>query len=327
MEIEKYIRGVCTGNIEIRAEIRALYYGMVRTFVEEQNKANGLYLKSLYLYDSILGLINLFFTSKLKLSNFEERFAYYKFNELMSFLLCELYKSEINILKELNLLNKQTIVKEVSFDKKALYKKDFGDILIFREKELVLIRRLMKSQGLKEFTAQYMDLAIDIVHKNRPKKLKISEHEITEYAKDIFSEAVMKLIGLIQSEEYVYEAKLSSFLYYPMLNKWAQIRKELGLEISDELLRKLPDDQRMYHNEQIEQDEMKKYLLDNMKEMNQRESQILWLKEAEGYSYQEIKEKLNLSEEINYLKQLKLRGKRNLEILLKQDKRFKDFFH
>ena len=124
----------------------------------------------------------------------------------------------------------------------------------------------------------------------------------------------------------MYEAKVSSFLYRPMFNKWAKTTKELGLDMSEEIIDQLPDDEKLYYETNLEKEELKRFLTENLQKLSDKEKQVLWLKEAEGYSYKEIKEKLNLDEEINYLKQIKLRAKRTLETHLRDDMRYKDFF-
>lgn len=322
---ERFIRGICNGDISIKAEIRATYYKIVRDFIALNNSINQIEIETKYVYDSAIGLINLRYTSKIKKTNFHEYIKKYNFDELFYFLVRSIYNSEFAIRLDYQKLKKAKI-KDSQTISTQIYEKDFKDILKVRERELNLIENMVKANKMNDFTLAYFDLAVDIVHKSKSSSNLLNDVEIKEYAKDIFSEAVLKLIGLINKGNYIYEAKVSSFLYWPMFNKWNKISREIGVDIDDDLLENLPEEDRIYFESNLEREELKIFLQENIQKLNAREKQILWLKEAEGYSYQEIKDKLQLDEEINYLKQIKLRGKRNLQEHLKQDTRYDELF-
>ena len=326
---ERVIRGICCNDIDIKAEIRVDFYKIIKDFVDINNQINDVDIRSRYIFDDVIGLINMRFTSKLKGNILQNKIQSYKLNELLYYIGKQIYISEFKIKKSYrkNHNTKNITIKDTfSIPETTLYQNEFKDVISTRERELTLIDQVMTSASFDEFKEQYFDLAIDIVNKWKNNTNHLSEFDIQEYAKDIFSDAVLKLISLIQDKRYVYEAKISSFIYWPMFNKWAKISKELGIKINDELIEDLPEDKKLYFESSLEREELKFFLTDNLANIDEREKQILWMKEAEGYSYQEIKEILNLKEEINYLKQIKLRGKRNLKIQLTEDRRYKELF-
>jgi len=328
----QFILGICRGDTAVKAELRSSYFDMIRGFVEVNNKKNNSQIKPEYIYDSILGLINMKFTSIIKNEDWEKKIRKYQFAGLIYYLAKELFKSEFRIRtrkakgKLRWLTPTVTVIDTEKLTIGEIYYKDFYDVIQTRERELRLVFDVFESNSIDAFKSEYFDLAIDIVNKWKSATNHLNNLELQEYAKDIFWEAVAKLIDLIKSGKYTYEAKISSFLYWPMFNRWAKITKELGIEINEDIYDQIPDDERMYFETNVEKEELKRFITENLQKLNDKEKQVLWMKEAEGYSYQEIKEKLNLDEEINYLKQIKLRAKRSLEIFLREDVRFKDFF-
>lgn len=324
----RLIKGICTGEEAIIAEVKADYFVITQQYVQQNNQKNNIDISAHYVFNETIGMINMKFTSKVNNSKIKKLIEGVNFNDMIYYLTKEIYNAEFDIKPE---LKKQAGTKIVEHKRDENveptdFDSIFGDTLITRTRELKLIHSVMQSNSLEEFKEAYFDLALDIVNKWKGTNTRLTETEIREYAKDIFGEAVLKLITLIQKKKYVYEAKISSFLYWPMFNKWAKISKDLGLNFSQDIIEELPDDRKYYYENNIEREELKKYIKDNFNKLNKREKQILWLKEAEGYSYQEIKDMLDLDEEINYLKQIKLRGKRNLIERLKKDRRFKEFF-
>jgi len=333
--LERLIIGICQGDEAVKIEVNATFFHITQKFVVANNKALKVDIKERYIFDDVIGLINMRFTSTIKNLNSIAKINAIQFDHLIYFLTKQIYLSEFCIKPELPAsLNfgtdeiEKKIVETGGFSDNDHLMKLFDDTIQTRKNELLLIRKVMVSNSLREFNSAYFDLAIDIVNKGKGYNLRLDESEVHEYAKDIFSEAVLKLITLIQKGQYVYEAKISSFLYWPMFNKWAKLSRDLGVDIGTSNLEDISDtnENNFYFDTQLEKDELKKLVNDTFKKLSERERQILWLKDAEGYSYQEIKEMLNLSEEINYLKQIKLRGKRNLIEKLKNDKRFNELF-
>lgn len=325
------IKGVCENNIDVKAEILAEYFHIVLDFVEENNKANkNIDIRPDYIFDSVLGIINLKYTYLAKNNKLVERLNKCKIDELIYFLVKNIYTTEVNIKTYSNsekrfFKNKSPkIVDTIDYSDNHFFIQQFNDVLNYREEELMLVHKMMKSNSMEEFKNAYFDMAMDIIHKSRHSVEALNDFEIQEYAKDIFSEAVLKLVTLVLEEKYVYEAKISSFIYWPMFNKWVKISREIGQAIGDDIIDKLPENQRLYFENRIEEEEIVQFIKDNFDKLSDREREVLWLKEIEGYSYQEIKELLNLDEEINYLKQIKLRGKRNLKVKLQEDRRLRE---
>lgn len=320
------IKGICTGDFVIKAKVRSEYFQITRDLIEVNNKKNKVDIKSRYIFDNVIGLINMKFTSRMKSNHLEKLVKEYNFEHLIYYLSKCIYISEFNI-QQITINSHIIFEDSKTFSNNNQLDKDFGELINIRENELKLVYKLMNNSSLDEFKNNYFDMAIDIINKNKRTNTKIHESEIHEHAKDIFWEAVSKLISLIQAKKYIYEAKISSFLYWPMYNKWIKISKDSGINSDMEIIQNhIESDENIYYENNVEKDEIKKFLLDNFHKLGEKEKQVLWLKEAEGYSYQEIKEKLNLPEEINYLKQIKLRAKRFLASKLKEDKRFNEIF-
>ncbi len=325
------IKGICENNIDIKATILANYFQFVVDFVEANNsKHSNIDISPDYIFDSVNGIINLKYTFLSKNSKLASRIEESDFGELFYYLTYEIYRTELKLRNYsksstfFKILSSDGLVNTVKIKSEKLFAQQFDDVLQHREKELLLVHKMMKTNSMDEFKKAYFDMAVDIIHKSRQSVERLNDFEIKEYAKDIFSEAVLKLVTLIMEGKYVYEAKISSFLYWPMFNKWVKISKESGQAMTDDIFEKLPDTQRLYFENQLEEDEIIQFMKENFDKLSQREREILWMKEIEGYSYQEIKEFLGLDEEVNYLKQIKLRGKRNLQIKLSEDRRLRE---
>ena len=330
----KIISAICSGDELIKNQAFTDYFDLTREFVEKNNTVNNTKVSSKYIFFDCLGILNMKFTASYKRNTLSEKsIVSLPFENVLYFLTRELFVSEITKIinrkkrKLFVLKDKYSITETFIIDEIDFLENEFREVIDNRTKELSLLHNVVNGGSMDKFTEVYFDLAINIINKSKSAVEKLNDHEIEEYAKDIFGEATLKLFTLILEGNYVYEAKISSFIYWPMFNKWTKISKDIGIYFDDNIIDKLPDDEKLYYNDNLEEEELKLFIKENFAKLNKKEREILWLKEIEGYSYQEIKEKLNLDEEINYLKQMKLRGKRNLANKMAEDRRLKELLN